>query len=76
MKLDTLIQIGNLPKGEIEIAIISNKIVERFKKIIQTIPHGVAKCRSLYTQYNIAILLKDALLYDIQYIQKNVVKNY
>lgn len=76
MKIDQLINVGTLPKGDVEIAVISNKVVDKMKNLIQTIPHGVAKCRSLYSQYNIAILLKDALEYDIEYIEKKVLKNY
>lgn len=77
MKIQKLINIGTLPKGNIEIAAVSNKICEnsKWKKIIQKIPHGVAKCNSLYSQYNIVVLLEDALNSSIPYISITKMKN-
>lgn len=77
MKIQKLVNVGNIPKGNIVVAALSNKTCEKnkWKKIIQKIPHGVAKCNSMYSQYNIVILLQDALNYDIPYISIKSLKN-
>lgn len=77
MKIQKLVNVGTIPKGDITVAALSNKTCEKikWKKFIQRIPHGVAKCNSMYSQYNIVILLQDALNYGIPYITTKSLKN-
>jgi hypothetical protein len=77
VKIQKLVNIGTLPKGDISVAALSNETCEKikWKKIIQGIPHGVAKCNSMYSQYNIVVLSEDAIQYSIPYIQIQNVKN-
>jgi translation initiation factor IF-2 len=78
MKIDNLITSGTLPKGEIIIAALSNQTcrISKWKNVIKNIPHGVARCRSKYSQCNLVILLQDALNHGIPYITTKSLKNH
>ena len=62
--IDKLLQIGNLPKGEILITTIDNKTIEnkKWRGIIKTIPLGVGKIGSIFKY---VILAEDAIQFGI-----------
>ena len=62
--IDKLLQIGNLPKGEILITTIDNKTIEnkKWRGIIKTIPLGVGKIGSIFKY---VILAQDAIEFGI-----------
>ena len=62
--IDKLLQIGNLPKGEILITTIDNKTIEnkKWRGIIKTIPLGVGKIGSIFKY---VILAEDAIEFGI-----------
>lgn len=59
-----LLQIGNLPKGEILITTIDNSLVEnkKWRRLLKTIPLGVAKIGSIFKY---VILADDAIQFGI-----------
>ena len=54
---------GNIPAGVHRLAALSNKTVatKKAQTAIATIPHGLARCHSLYTQTNTVVLADDAI---------------
>ena len=62
--IDKILQIGNLPKGEILVTTIENNIIQnkKWKGIIKTIPLGVAKIGNIFKY---VILAEDAIEFGI-----------
>lgn len=62
--IDKILQVGNLPKGEILITTIENKTIEnkKWRGIIKTIPVGVGKIGSIFKY---VILADDAVQFGI-----------
>jgi len=62
MKIDKILT-GNIPAGVHRLAALSNKTVatKKAQTAIAAIPHGTARCRSLYTHTNTVVLADDAI---------------
>jgi len=75
MKIDKLIKVGNLPKGNILVAILEKNILDekKWKGILQTIPVGVGKIGSVFRYI---ILAQDAIEFGIPYKKIQEVENY
>lgn len=64
MKIDALTWGTNPPSLNERLAIIPNRVSERSAKwllVLSTIPTAIARCRSLYTQYNTVCRAEDAI---------------
>ena len=68
--IDKILQIGNLPKGEILVTTIDNKTIEnkKWKNIIKTIPVGVGKIGNIFKYI---ILADDAIEFGIPHNKIN-----
>lgn len=75
MKIDKLIKVGNLPQGNLLVAILEKNILDekKWKAILQTIPVGVAKIGSVFRYI---ILAQDAIEFSIPYQKIQEVENY
>jgi hypothetical protein len=67
MKIEKLISVGNLPAGEILVALVENKTFEnkKWKGVLQMIPMGVAK---IGQKFFFTILADDAITFEIPYL--------
>ena len=75
MKIDKLIKVGNLPQGNILVAILEKNILDekKWKSILQTIPVGVGKIGSVFRY---VILAQDAIEFGIPHKKIQEVENY
>jgi hypothetical protein len=75
MKIEKLINIGNLPKGNILVTTIQNSISEnrKWRSILNTLPMGVSKIND---RYFFTILAEDAITFDIPHMKIQQVENH
>lgn len=67
MKIEKIISVGNLPTGEIMVALLENKTFQNknWKAVLQMIPMGVSK---IGQKFFFTILADDAITFSIPYL--------
>jgi hypothetical protein len=75
MKIEKLINIGNLPKGKILVTTLSDSISEnrKWRGILNTLPMGVSKIND---RYFFTILAEDAITFNIPHMKIQQVENH
>lgn len=75
MKIEKLINVGNLPKGNILVTTLHNSIPEnrKWRSILNTLPMGVSKIND---RYFFTILAEDAITFDIPHMKIQQVENH
>lgn len=75
MKIEKLINIGNLPKGKILVTTLSDSISEnrKWRGIIKTLPMGVSRIND---RYFFTILAEDAITFNIPHMKIQQVENH
>lgn len=77
MKLVKLLNPSAFPYGVTRVAILSNKVIssKKGRAALADSLHGLAICRSVYTQTNVVMAAKDAIRHALPVIQFSEINN-